>query len=278
MINLQRRLLWFDLETTGLDVRNDRIVSIAFREYKPGEPAGREYYQVLNPGIPIPKEASDIHGITDEDVVGKPSFSELAPHLLKGFRDCDYGGYNVRQYDLPLLSAEFTRAGHEWNYNDAGILDVMKLWDVLERRSLVRAVERFLGREHAGAHDANADIDETIQVFEAMLTQFRGKIPPTVAEIHQLLFPRDPNAIDPRGQIVWKGDEAVINFGKKWKGTPLTKMSRRDLEWIANTATGVCDEAKAICRDCLAGKFPTKQLPLTDAGTAVGLGTADATI
>lgn len=252
MIEITRRLLWFDLETTGLNVQEDRIVSLSFTEYKP-DGSAREYSRRLDPTVPIPAAVTAIHGIRDEDVVGAPTFAQIAPSLLLGFRDCDYGGYNVKAYDLPLLAAEFARAGHPWSYADAKIIDVMRLWDVLERRSLIRAVERFLGHDHAGAHDAASDIQATIQVFEAMLTQFRGKIPPTVEGIHDLQWPA------PEPLILWKNDQPVVNFGKKWKGTPLKLMSRRDLEWIATVATGFSTEVKQICRDAVAGKFPTKE-------------------
>lgn len=264
MIALTRRLIFFDLETTGPNPEQDRIVSLAFREYKPYDPSQpstanpRAYSHLINPGVPIPKGATEVHGITDADVVGKPSFSEMAPHLLRGFHDCDYGGFNIRYYDLPLLAAEFARAGHQWSYAEANIVDVMRLWNVLETRKLSNAVQKFLGRDHEEAHDAQGDVDAVVQVFEAMLTQFRGKIPPTVAEIHQLLFPRDPNAIDPDGKLVWRGSDAVINFGKH-KGQPLAIVPRTYLDWIVNKAEGMPDAFRGLCRDALAGKFPEKK-------------------
>jgi DNA polymerase-3 subunit epsilon len=258
MITISRRLLWLDLETTGLNVHTDRIVSLAFREYLPEAPTPRTYAQIIDPGVPIPPEATIIHGLRDDDMVGKPRFSQLAPHLLKGFQQADFAGFNVAAYDLPMLAAEFERAGYPWTYTDAKIIDVLRLWKVLERRSLVRAVERFLGRHHAGAHDAQADIDTTIDVFEAMLTQFPGKIPPTIEAIHDLQWPRNPDAIDPEGKIVWRDGAAVMNFGKKWTGMRLDLMRRRDLAWIVNDATGISPEVKRICQDALDGTFPKK--------------------
>lgn len=266
MIDITRRLIWFDLETTGPDPEKDRIVSIWFREYRPRDPETgevpepREFSQILDPGCSIPPEATAKHGLTNEDVFGKPDFASLAPALLRGFVDCDYGGYNIKFYDLPLLQAEFARAGHQWSYADAHIVDVLRLWNKLRTRTLSDAVEYWLGREHQTAHTADGDVRETIEVFEAMIAQCCGKIPGTPQEIHALLFPVDANAVDPDGRIVFRGDgEAVINFGKKWKGTPLRRMARRDLEWIATKADGMTPAVKQICRDCLAGKFPERK-------------------
>ena len=140
VIILARRLIWFDLETTGLNVREDRIVSLSFREYAAGkyivgETKPRRWSKRLNPSVPIPAETTKIHGIRNEDVIGLPTFLDIAQNAKVSFEDCDFGGYNVMRYDLPLIASEFKRAGVEWSYANAYVLDVKVLWDKIGRAS-----------------------------------------------------------------------------------------------------------------------------------------------
>lgn len=272
ILQITRPLIFFDLETTGPNPREDRIVSIAFVQGKPAQDglpcATKEWHQLVNPGRTIPTEATlgnpargyDGHGITDEMVANAPSFAVLAPHLLKGFvQDTDYGGYNVKSFDLPMIQAEFQRNGVTWDYDASHIIDVFRVWQLLEKRSLSDAAERWLGEQHQGAHDALADIRITIRIMEAMLL-CRPAFPRVVNDIHELEYPVDVNAVTRDNKIIWKDGEAVMNFGKKWIGTPLKMMRRADLVWIASPACGGASaEVKRVCEAAAKGEFPVKE-------------------
>lgn len=268
LLKLERPLIIFDTETTGPNPREDRIVELGFILLQP-DGTTREWQNFVNPGRPIPPEAAfgnperdyPGHGITDEMVKNAPSFTDLAQHLLKGFREgTDYGGYNVKGYDLPLMQAEFERAGHRWSYDDARILDGLRLWQVARRRTLSDAVEEFLGESHEGAHRALDDVRASLRVIESQLQKF-PQLPRQLKDLHDLQWPVDPNEVPgTKNQLVWRDGAMVMNFGKKWRGVRLDLMARRDLDWIDSPACqGASAETKRICREALNGRFPTKE-------------------
>lgn len=264
LIPLTRPLIFFDTETTGPEPKDDRIVSLGFIWFRPEHEPVR-WHKYVNPGIPIPREATygnggeyPGHGVTDDMVKDAPSFGDLAPGLLKGFVNCDYGGKNIRGFDLPLMRAEFERHGHTWSYDDARIIDIHRMWQFIDPRTLSDAVRRFLHEEMEGAHDAMHDIEATLRVAAAQFLECE-RLPRDLQALHDLLFPRKENAIDPDNKIVWKDGAATMNFGKKWRGMRLDLMSRKDLTWIAFTATGVNPTVKQICKAALDGKFPIKE-------------------
>lgn len=265
LITLERPLLAFDTETTGPEPQDDRIVELGFILFQP-DGSTRAWEGYINPTIPIPHEATygkpgtdfDGHGITDEMVKDAKTFAELASSLLKGFTGCDFLGYNLKRFDLPLMRAEFLRAGLTWTFAEAKILDGFVLWNISRRRTLTDAVDEFLGREHEGAHGALADVQASVDIVVAQLIKFEGKLPRDLASLDALQFPRDPNALTPCGSIIWRDGTAVMNFGKNWKGKRLDLMSRRDLEWIAFTAKAVSPEAKAVCLEAYHGRYPVK--------------------
>lgn len=273
LLKLERPLIIFDCETTGQNPREDRIVELGFIAIQP-DGSTKEWQNYVNPGMPIPQEATygragtdyGGHGITDEMVANAPSFGTLAPHLLRGFKTgTDYGGYNVKGYDLPLMQAEFKRHGHTWSYEDACILDGFRMWQIGRKRTLTDAVAEFLEESHEGAHGALADVRASLRVMQAQLIRFTA-LPRDVRALHELQWPKDPNAIDPEGKIIWKDGHAVMNFGKNWKNKRLDQMAQKDLKWIVSPACqGASETVKRICADALAGKFPTK--PTTEGST-----------
>lgn len=294
LLKLERPLLVFDCETTGPNPREDRIIEIGFIQIRP-DGTSKAWESFINPGIPIPKEATfgnpekgyDGHGITDEKVQGCrmcgaprgneqhsavavvagddsahdflpwPAFTDLAESLLRGFNGTDFAGFNVKRYDLPIMQSEFERHGHVWDYSTAKIIDGFRLWQLGEHRTLSDAVQRFLGRKHEGAHRALDDVKASLDVIIAQLETFTV-LPRDLNLLHGVQYPVDPNAIDPDGKVIWKDGFAVLNFGKKYMGKRLDMMQRRDLDWIVNTATGISPAVKNICRDAMNGKFPTR--------------------
>ena len=174
-VQLDRPLVFFDLETTGLRVSDDRIVELAVVRL---DPAGdvTEKVRRFNPGIPIPPEATAVHGITDADVADKPSFAQRARALADFLEPCDLAGFNVRRFDLPMLLAEFGRAGVAYDPTERRIIDVQMIFHREEPRDLSAAVRFYLDRELEDAHSALADIRATAAVLGAQLERY-GHLP-----------------------------------------------------------------------------------------------------
>lgn len=173
-MKLIRPIIFFDLESTGVDTEKDRIVEIACIKYNPdGTQEIKE--MLINPEVLIPKEASDVHGITDEMVKGKPTFKQLAVSMRAWFKDCDLAGYNSDSYDVLLLSAEFERAGLkgvDWN---PCLFDVFTLYRKLFPNTLTDVYKRLTGKDLEGAHSAQVDIIATKELADILLPMLREK-------------------------------------------------------------------------------------------------------
>lgn len=201
-----------DCETTGTDPERDRIVEVAIvRVYANGDRTTDVWR--CNPGVPI-GEATAVHGITDADVANCPPFADVAHEVAAALAGCVVVTFNGRAFDLPLLRAEFLRAGFAWPLADAPAVDVLTLDRELTRHTLAGCVRRWCGREHAGAHGAEADAAATLDVLRAML----AARPMALAD---LVAMSGGNAATPCGRVVWREDGvAVWGFGK-CKGAPL---------------------------------------------------------
>lgn len=235
--SLTRPLTVFDVESTGVNPATDRIVQIAILRLHPD---GRtdKYQSLVNPTVPIPADATAVHGITDDMVKDAPTFRQIAPRLIKAFQNADFCGFNLVRFDLPLVREEFKRAGISTEVSDGVappcILDAYVLWVKQETRTLSDAVRRFLKREHAGAHDALADVEATLEVVQAQLAEW-ADLPRTVAELHQVLFPRDPNAVDEEGKVVRNAaGRLCLSFGKH-RNVPIEQIPRSYLSWLLGT-------------------------------------------
>jgi DNA polymerase-3 subunit epsilon len=254
-LHLDRPLVWLDVETDSfLPPEQSRIVDFGFRMIYPEEEKPDKIYQsLINPGRPITSEARKKHGITDEAVAGKPFFTQIADSLQRGFEGVDYGGYNVK-FDLKVLTGEMKRAGVEWDYESARILDPLRLWQVSVPRTLTDAVREFLNREPTDAHRAMGDVEDVHDVFLAMLERFRD-LPRDVQKLHDLAFPIDPESADKEGKFKWRGDECVITFGKH-NGTPIQSVPRGYLQYIIDN--DFASSTKEVCRQALMGNFPKR--------------------
>lgn len=252
MIPLTRPLVAVDLETTGLGP-TARIVQIGLIRYNV-DGTQVPYWTLVNPGIKISAGAKAKHGIWDEHVLMKPRWEDIAPKLLRAFEGADVAGYNAK-FDLDVLGREFARVGLDVSQlPKLPVLDGLRLWQVLEPRTLTDFAQRWLGRPHAGAHDAMADITVTMAGIEVLLGQvaLSGK---TIEELIALQWPKDPDAIDAAGKIKWDGGEAVLTFGK-WNHTPLSKVERSYFSYLLKQ--DFAEDAKAIFRDALNGVFPKR--------------------
>jgi DNA polymerase-3 subunit epsilon len=211
IINLKKPLIFFDLETTGINVASDRIVEIAMLKLLPN--GGDETKLLrLNPGIPIPPQVTAIHGIKNEDVQNCPSFKDVAKELYEFMKGCDLAGYNAAHFDLPLLVEEFLRVEINVDFRTCNMVDVQNIFHRMEQRTLSAAYKFYCGKELTDAHSALADTEATKLVLEAQLSKYD-----TLENDVQFLsaFSVKKKSADYAARIVYdeKGDE-IFNFGK----------------------------------------------------------------
>ena len=250
---LDRPVVFFDLETTGTDAATDRIVEIsALRVETDGRRQART--RRLQPERKIPPDATAVHGIRDEDVLGAPTFRQIARGLLEFFEGADLAGFNVARFDVPLLERELRDCGHDLGRAGRRVIDAMTIFHRKERRDLTAAVRFYLQRDHAGAHSAAADVEATIDVLEAQLERY-ADLPRDVDELDRWLRPRKRDVVDPEGKFVWRDDEAAFAFGKH-RGRPLREVASEEddyLAWLLETdfpagAKEIVGEARSAMR------------------------------
>lgn len=235
-LELDRPLIVFDIESTGVNPRQDRIVELAaVKVYPDGTEETKTW--LLNPTIPIPPETTLIHGITDEIVKDCPTFSEMSDEIFNFFDGCDVSGFNADRFDIPCIEEEFARAGRDFGSSRRRHVDVQRIYHKMEPRDLTAAVRYYLGRDHVGAHGAEADAKATLEVLKMQMAKYPD-LPKTSESMDEYLVPRDPLNADRQGLIRWIGGEWCINFGKK-KGSKLSTLiatERNYLRWIVNGA------------------------------------------
>ena len=211
-LNLQNPIIFFDLETTGVDVAKDRIVELCYIKIFPN---GNEESKSMriNPGIPIPKHSSEVHGIYDEDVKDCPTFKDIAQDLYKTFQGCDFAGFNSNKFDIPLLCEEFLRVGIDFDVARRNCIDVQNIYHKLEKRTLVAAYKYYCGKNLENAHSALADTRATLEVLEAQLDRYPADLTNNVKFLAE--YSKMNNNVDFAGRII-KNDSGVeiFNFGK----------------------------------------------------------------
>lgn len=247
-LSLTRPLAVIDLETTGIDTRCDRIVEISVLRIVP--PGVKEHRtRRLNPGIPIPADATAIHGITDADVADMPMFANVAANLREFLNGCDLCGYNLNRFDLRMLHEEFKRANVPFDMEGRAIVDACDIFHKMEPRNLSAAVRFFLNREHEGAHGAESDVLATLEVLDAMLGRY-ADLPRTPGELHTRFRPA--NTVDSSG--FFNRVEGVLRLTKgKYRGQPLDTVAQRDPGYLRWMQTLDCfEDTKAIAADALA--------------------------
>ena len=213
-LSLSRPIVFFDLETTGINPATDRIVEMALVKMLPGGERDT-WVSRLNPGMPIPAESTGFHGITDADVADAPGFKQIAKELAVWLKGCDFGGYNAARFDLPLLVEEFLRAGVPVDFSASRMVDVQKIFFKMEQRTLSAAYKFYCGKAMENAHSAEADINATIEVLEAQLDRYED-ISQDVDGLNDF-FGDDEPLVDYARTMVRRDGEIIFNFGK-YKG------------------------------------------------------------
>ncbi len=226
-------MVFFDLETTGINIVKDRIVEISYVKVCPNGKVETKTRRI-NPGMPIPPESTAIHGITDEDVKDCPTFKEIAKSLAAQIEGCDLAGYNSNRFDIPMLAEEFLRAGVDIDLNRRKFIDVQTIFHKMEQRTLSAAYKFYCNKSLENAHTAEADTLATYEVLKAQLDRYPD-LKNDVAFLSQ--YSSYSNNVDFAGRMVYndKGEE-VINFGK-YKGRLVTEVLKADpgyYSWIMN--------------------------------------------
>lgn len=228
---LNKPLIFFDLETTGIDVAKDRIVEIALLKVMP---SGAEESMVmrLNPTIPIPPEVTAVHGIRNEDVAQCPTFKDTAKEIWTFMRGADLAGYNSIHFDIPLLVEEFLRADVAADFRNCNLIDVQNIFHKMEQRTLLAAYKFYCGKELINAHSALADTRATMEVLEAQLDKYPA-LQNNAPYLHA--FSAKNRNADYAARIVFNAQgEEIFNFGK-YKGRKVTEVLSRDnayYDWI----------------------------------------------
>ncbi len=222
---LKNPLVFFDLETTGIDIVKDRIVEISYLKIHPD---GREESKTrrINPEMPIPQQATDVHGITDEDVKDCPTFKSIAKSLAAQIEGCDLAGYNSNRFDIPLLAEEFLRSDVELDLMKRKFVDVQTIFHKKEQRTLSAAYKFYCEKELEDAHSAEADTKATYEILKSQL----DKYPDLQNDINFLSeFSCFGNNVDFAGRIVYNDKkQEVINFGK-YKGRLVSDVLKEDI-------------------------------------------------
>ena len=231
-LNLDKPIVFFDLETTGIDVVNDRIVEICLLKIFPN---GNEEAKTLriNPTIHIPEEASNVHGIYDQDVADCPKFADIAADIWAFMADSDLGGFNSNHFDIPMLAEEFLRAGVKADLTKCRRVDVQNIYHKLERRTLIAAYKFYCHQHLEDAHSALADTRATYEVLCAQLDYYPDILQNDIDFLAD--YSRRERNVDFAGRIVLDNNNIeVFNFGK-YKGMPVAEVLRRDpsyFSWI----------------------------------------------
>lgn len=224
-LNLQRPIVFFDLETTGVQITRDRIVEISILKISPdGERETKT--RRINPEMPIPAEASAVHGITDADVADCPTFAQVARSLYAWLEGCDIAGFNSNRFDVPMLVEEFLRAGVAVDFDDRHFVDVQTIFHKMERRTLEAAYKFYCDKTLENAHSAEADTLATFEVLEAQLDRYPDDLKNDIPALAE--FSTHGRRVDFAGSLAYNDkDEIVINFGK-YKGVPVKEVFRKD--------------------------------------------------
>lgn len=259
MMKLDRPLCVFDLEATGTDVLQDRIVDVCILR-KEVDGTETVFSSLVNPGVPIPPEATAIHHISNEMVAGQPTIKDLAPKLFEIFDGADLSGFNAGRFDIPMLHAELKRAGFDWVLTGKRIVDAFTIFQRKERRDLTAAYKFYCGKDLTGAHRAEADVRATAEILWAQVDRY-ADLPKDVAGLDAFCNAIDPSRVDADGKFVWKNGEAAFGFGNKHKGKTLRQVVAEDrgyISWMIEKGNFSQDVVR-ICRECLDGKFPVKK-------------------
>ena len=231
-LSLKRPIIFFDLETTGVDTAKDRIVEMALIKLNPNGSKDK-YVKRINPTIPIPASSTEIHGISNEDVAGCPTFKQIAKELYEWMKGCDLAGYNAVRFDIPVLAEEFLRANVTVDFTERNFVDVQQIFFKMEERTLSAAYRFYCNKSLENAHSAEADTQATIEVLQAQLDKYEN-LENDMDALHK--FTNGEGLVDYARRMVMKNGEPVFNFGK-YKGQKVEQVftdQPQYYDWMMN--------------------------------------------
>jgi DNA polymerase-3 subunit epsilon len=244
-LHLKIPLCFFDLETTGINISQDRIIEIAVIKLMPNGETIRKT-NLINPTIPIPAESTAIHGLTNADVKDKPVFKEVAKEYVKFLEGADLAGFNILKFDMPMLVEEFLRAEVEFDYSRKKLIDAQRIFHLMEKRTLSAAYQFYCGKDLSDAHSAEADTQATMDVLLAQVERYEnqpvtdalgkkiGMITNSAEALSQLT---SSELVDLAGRMIRnERGEAVFNFGKH-KGKTVLNVFKAEpayYDWMMN--------------------------------------------
>lgn len=232
-IKLSRPIVFFDIESTGVNVSSDRIVEISFLKVHPD---GREEVKTMriNPTIPIPPQTTEIHGISDADVANEPTFADRAQEIALFLKGCDLGGYNSNKFDIPMLAEEFARADVEIDLKKMKFVDVQVIFFKMEPRTLSAAYRFYCEKNLENAHSAEADVRATWEILQSQMERYK-ELSDTIDGLSE--FSANSKFADFAGRIVYDKDgEELFNFGKH-KGKKVLEIFTKEpsyYSWMMN--------------------------------------------
>ena len=251
MLLLKKPLAFIDLETTGINLGTDRIVEIAVVKILT-DGARSVKRKIINPEMPIPKGASDVHGITDEMVKDAPTFKQVAQELKQMLDGCDFAGYNSNRFDIPLLMEEFLRAEVDFEMKNRKLLDVQNIFHKMEPRTLSAAYKFYCNKSLEGAHSAEVDASATFEILEAQLERYK-ELGNSVDTILKQIG--EDQIVDFARRFVLENGIEVFNFGK-YKGRPVSDVLKSEPQYYDcmikgdfpkqtnQNLTGICPKKK----------------------------------
>ena len=232
-LKLHKPLCIFDLETTGTNIGKDRIVEICILKVNPDTSRESKTW-LINPEMPIPVEASAVHGIYDKDVENAPTFKEAAPKIMEMLSGADLGGFNSNRFDVPLLAEELLRAGIDFDLSKFKLIDAQVIFHKMEPRNLTAAYKFYCGKDLEGAHSAEADTLATFEVIDAQVGKYE-ELPKDINGLSEFSFHN--KFADLAGFIAFnENKEEIFTFGK-YKGQRVKEVFQKDIGyfgWIQN--------------------------------------------
>jgi len=225
-LQLSRPIAFIDLETTGINISFDRIIELAIVKIAP-DGTRLVKRKLINPQMPIPAASTDLHGITNEMVKDAPTFKQVANEVKQFIDHCDIGGYNSNRFDIPMLIEEFLRAGLDFDVNGKKLVDVQKIFHLMEQRTLSAAYKFYCNKQLEGAHGAEVDATATWEVLEAQLERYPN-IGNTVESI--VKFTGEDDIVDFARRFIKENGVEVFNFGKH-KGKPVVQVLKEEPQY-----------------------------------------------
>ena len=242
-LKLRSPLAFFDIESTGINIANDRIIEISILKVYP-DGSEESKTQLINPGIPIPAESSLIHGIYDDDIKDAPLFKEVGKSFVQFLEGCDLAGFNIIKFDVPLLVEEFLRAGINFDISKRKLIDAQKIFHLMEKRNLTAAYKFYCGKNLENAHSAESDTRATYEIFKKQVEKYDGEdvtdmkgnklgvIQNDMEAVHNITLQK---MVDLAGRMLYNDEGIeVFNFGKH-KGKSVVEVLKKEpmyYDWI----------------------------------------------